>query len=302
MLRKTGRIFCSDRRQTVEIELLIRPHSGECSYDLVGSGLSGLGVRNKIMAGFSESLTVRILADSSQLSQELDDVISRMNSFNQQLERMGRSQRGLTSLARRLRALRSPLGQVSSMLRRVVSQVRQLSGMSVSLNVTPALRALAQLSAAISRVAAQLAALGGGGRVPGGVPAGGGNPGGGFGGGGGSQGGGRVSGGGFSGGIRGFSKGGLVSGPAGVDQVPALLSAGEFVLQRSAVDQLGGSFLEGLNRSRASSQAMSDLQAPVEQTVNQFGEITIQVSQSVDLDEIVNDLQFAGHQLRNRRG
>jgi len=252
------------------------------------------------MAGFSESLTVQILADSSQLSQELDDVISRMNSFNQQLERMGQSQRGLTSLARRLQALRSPLGQVSSMLRRVISQVRQLSGMSVSLNVSPALQALAQLSAAISRVAAQLAALGGGGRgIPGGVPAGGGNPGGGIGSG--SQGGGRVSGGGFSGGIRGFSKGGLVRGPAGVDQVPALLSAGEFVLQRSAVDQLGGSFLEGLNRSRAASSTTQS-PAAVEQTVNQFGEITIQVSQSMDLDEIVNDLQFAGHQLRNRRG
>ncbi len=256
------------------------------------------------MAGFSESLTVRILADSSQLSQELDAVISRMNSFNQQLEQIGRSQRGLTSLARRLRALRSPLGQVSSMLRRVILQVRQLSGMSVSLNVSPALQALAQLSAAIARVAAQLAALGGGGGgrgIPGGVPSGGGIPGGGFSGGG-SRTGGAVSPGGFSGGVRGFSQGGLVRGPGGVDQVPAMLSAGEFVMQRSAVDQLGGSFLEGLNRSRASSQASSDLQSPVEQTVNQFGEITIQVSQSLDLDEIVNDLQFAGHQLRNRRG
>lgn len=255
------------------------------------------------MAGFSESLTVQILADSSQFSQELDNLISRMNSFQQQLERIGQSQRGLSSLARRLQALRSPLGQVSSMLRRVTLQLRQLSGMSVSINVSPAMRALAQLSAAISQVAAQLAALGSGGGpgIPGGIPAGGGNPGGRFVGGGGSQGGGRVSGGVFPGSIPRFSEGGLVRGSAGEDQVPALLSAGEFVLQRSAVDQLGGSFLESLNRSRAASSARQS-PAAMEQTVNQFGEITIQLSQSLDLDEIVSDLQFAGHQLRNRRG
>ncbi len=43
MLRKSGRIlFCSYRRQTVESGLVIRPHSGECSYDLFGSGLPGV--------------------------------------------------------------------------------------------------------------------------------------------------------------------------------------------------------------------------------------------------------------------
>ena len=231
------------------------------------------------MTRFSESLTVQFLADSSQLSQELDDVISRMNSFHQQLERLGQSQRGLTSLSRQLRTLRSPLGQISTMLRRLVSQVRQLSGMSVSLNVNPALRALAQLSAAISRVAAQLAALGGSGpAIPGGVPVG------------------VPAGGGISGGS---SPGGMVRGSIGESQIPALLSAGGS--QRTAADQLGGSFLEGLNRARADSSVTQSPSA-LEQTVNQFGEITIQVAQSVDLEEIVNDLQFAGHQLRNRRG
>ncbi|MBL4884420.1 MAG: hypothetical protein JKY95_07785 [Planctomycetaceae bacterium] len=262
------------------------------------------------MAGYSESLTVQILADSSQFSQELDGVISRMDSFNRQLEQVGRSQQGLTSLARRLRNLNSPLAQVSGKLKQVVGQVRQLSGMSVSLNVGPALQALAQLSAAISRVAAQLASLGGGGGgggggglpggLPGGIP-GGGTPGGGRTSGGGG-GGGRVSGGGSSGRMQGYANGGLVSGPAGIDRVPAMLSAGEFVLQRSAVEQLGGSFLESLNRPRAMSSKAPGPDSSFEQTVNQFGEITIQVSQPVDLDEIVSDLQFAGHRLRNRRG
>ncbi len=231
------------------------------------------------MTRFSESLTVQFLADSSQLSQELDDVISRMNSFHRQLERLGQSQRGLTSLSRQLQTLRSPLGQISSMLRRVVSQVRQLSGMSVSLNVNPALRALMQLSAAISGVAAQLAALGGGGSgIPGGVPVS-------------VPGGGGIPGGG--------SQGGFIRGPIGGNQIPASSSAGGS--QRSAADQLGGSFLEGLNRARADS-SITQTSPALEQTVNQFGEITIQVAQSIDLDEIVNDLQFAGHQLRNRRG
>lgn len=256
------------------------------------------------MTGYSESLTVQILADSSQFSQELDSVISRMNSFNRQLEQVGKRQQGFSALARRIRSLNSPLVQVSGMLKRVLGQVRQLNGMAVSLNVGPALQSLAQLSAAISRVAAQLAALGGGtgGRgIPGRLPVGGGGGGGptpgGF-----SGGGGRVSGNGFSGGIRRFAGGGLVSGPAGVDRVPAMLSAGEFVLQRSAVEQLGGSFLESLNRPGSMSREMPGSESSFEQTVNQFGEITIQVSQPVDLDEIVSDLQFAGHRLRNRRG
>ncbi len=262
------------------------------------------------MTGYSESLTVQILADSSQFSQELESVISSMNSFNQQLERIGRSQRGLASLARGIRSLNSPLNQVSGMLKRLIGQVRQLSGMSVSINVRPAMQSLAQLSAAISRVAAQLAALragagggSGGGRIPRGFPVGGGFSGGPrVGGGFPTGGGGRVSGGGSSGGIRRFASGGLVRGPGGIDRVPAMLSAGEFVLQRSAVEQLGGSFLESLNRPGATSRGMPGPESSIEQTVNQFGEITIQVSQPVDLDEIVSDLQFAGHRLRTRRG
>jgi hypothetical protein len=61
-------------------------------------------------------------------------------------------------------------------------------------------------------------------------------------------------GGGFSlGGLFGFQKGGMVGfangGPVGsTDTVPAMLSPGEFVVRRSAVDKYGTDFLSSLNR------------------------------------------------------
>jgi hypothetical protein len=45
----------------------------------------------------------------------------------------------------------------------------------------------------------------------------------------------------------GFASGGFVSGEKGVDKVPAMLSDGEFVMSRGAVDKFGLGFLESLN-------------------------------------------------------
>ena len=44
-----------------------------------------------------------------------------------------------------------------------------------------------------------------------------------------------------------FSKGGFVSGPAGVDRVPAKLTAGEFVMSKGAVQKYGANTLAGMN-------------------------------------------------------
>ena len=44
-----------------------------------------------------------------------------------------------------------------------------------------------------------------------------------------------------------FNEGGFVSGPGGVDRVPARLTAGEFVMSRGAVDQWGADTLAGMN-------------------------------------------------------
>ncbi|MCG6154901.1 hypothetical protein [Rubinisphaera margarita] len=252
---------------------------------------------------FSESLSIQILADSSQFQGELDEVLGRLESLNEQLNRLGQSGAAVSRLGSQFRSLMSPLAQVSSRLGQVASQVRQLSGMSVSIDVSPAMQALGQLSAMIARVAAQLASLSGGGGGGVGVPpvGGGTNPGGGGvqgngGGGGGSS---RVSNGG-----RGYSSGGMVTGRSGIDRVPAWLTAGEFVLQQSAVAEIGIGRLDDLNQGRT---AKAELPARKsggegEQTVNQFGEISIHVSQPVDLNELVRDLEFAGHRLRNRRG
>jgi len=46
-----------------------------------------------------------------------------------------------------------------------------------------------------------------------------------------------------------FKQGGFVSGPGGVDKVPARLTAGEFVMSKGAVDKFGTDFMEGINAS-----------------------------------------------------
>jgi len=55
--------------------------------------------------------------------------------------------------------------------------------------------------------------------------------------------------------VRGFSSGGYVGFPKriGTDTVPAMLTAGEFVMRKRAVDQYGSSFLDMLNRGDTSS-------------------------------------------------
>jgi len=62
-----------------------------------------------------------------------------------------------------------------------------------------------------------------------------------------------------------FAMGGLVTGPSGVDTIPASLSAGEFVLNRNAVSNIG---LGNLNRMNAGGQMTGN-------TVTQNIEITI---------------------------
>jgi hypothetical protein len=46
---------------------------------------------------------------------------------------------------------------------------------------------------------------------------------------------------------QGFKKGGFVSGPGGVDQVPARLTAGEFVMSKGAVQKYGANTLASMN-------------------------------------------------------
>jgi GH24 family phage-related lysozyme (muramidase) len=47
--------------------------------------------------------------------------------------------------------------------------------------------------------------------------------------------------------LRGFNQGALVSGPSGVDKVPAMLTAGEFVMSRGAVQKFGVDTMMSMN-------------------------------------------------------
>ena len=47
--------------------------------------------------------------------------------------------------------------------------------------------------------------------------------------------------------MRGYEEGGEVDGPGGTDKVPAMLTAGEFVMSRGAVQKYGVKQLESMN-------------------------------------------------------
>jgi len=231
---------------------------------------------------FTESLTVRILGDSSDLQRELSSVVSQLEDFQFRLAEAGDGSRELSEGLRGVGDAGAPLRQLSTQLAGVQRQAQQLSGQTISLNVQPALAALAQLSAMIQSVAAQLAQLAamsvaapaiGGGR-PTRMPAG-------------------------------FASGGLVEGPAGVDTIPAFLTAGEFVLNRESTQRLGTTFLSALNRGAPA--GMSHVRpAPVVSgdvtTNNHFGGITVQVTEPGGVNDVIRDLRMHGASLRVRRG
>lgn len=231
---------------------------------------------------FAESLTVRILGDSSQLKAELQEVVRDLGSLQSMLEQAtGVSDRVRDGFGGAAGAIR-PLEQLSQLIGRIVGQVAQLNQTPIALNVEPALQSLGQLGQAIQGVATQLAALAVmpiGGRPIG--PAGGGPP------------------------IRAFGEGGLVTGPAGRDVIPSLLSAGEFVLSRETTAVLGSEFLEALNGMGAPHSSRTLVQESIvrnQQTTNHFGGITIQVANAGGVNDVVRDLRLQGVQLRNRRG
>ena len=47
--------------------------------------------------------------------------------------------------------------------------------------------------------------------------------------------------------MRGYEEGGEVDGPGGIDKVPAMLTDGEFVMSRGAVQKYGVAQLEAMN-------------------------------------------------------
>ena len=231
------------------------------------------------MANFTESLTIRILGDSSNLQRALDGVTRRLSDLQTRLSRMGDVEQQIGRTVGRFSRMARPLDEVSRLLDHIAGQARLLGRIPINLNVAPAVNSLNVLSRLIDQIAvkARLLSIGGIGGVP-------------------SPAGGRVA--------R-FADGGLVSGANGIDRVPALLTAGEFVIRQPVVQQLGSSFLNALNQNlrgvvpRGVPATAPSAGPPA---VNNFGGISINVMQSADVNAIVRDLRFQGIRLRNRRG
>lgn len=243
------------------------------------------------MGEFTESLTVRILGDSSGFQSELGRVGDAVRSFQSELDGLLNFDQSLSDSFGRLGdSAVTPLLNVSRILSGIQQQVNQLSGSTITLNVSPAVGALNLLSRMIASVRAQLAALNAvsfaAPRVPIAPPVVGGR-----------------------GPIRQFASGGFVDGARGVDQVPSMLTAGEFVVRKPVVDQVGKTFFDVLNRSGDAAASdvgvhknLSRSETNSNSTTNNYGEISIHVSDSNDVNRVMRDLRFEGHRLRNRRG
>ena len=289
------------------------------------------------MAEFSESLTIRILGESSQFQSELDHVADSVRRLSNELESITNLDQTLgRSLRNAGRTAINPLQSLSQILQRIQQQVEQLNGVTITLNVAPAIQALLQLERVAAAVQLRLMALSqvaATPRVP--MPGPTAPPGPAF----------NPT----PGPIRTFAQGGIVSGTRGRDRVRAMLTAGEFVVRRPAVEQMGIPALEQINRNgsnlfatqqierammrpqgegrhekvsplgfstsgkivREKTEAVtpkertsSSMQAAksVQNTVNHFGEVTIQVREAGGVNEIMRDLTLQGHRLRNRRG
>ena len=233
------------------------------------------------MANFTESLTIRILGDSSHLQNALDGVTRRLSDLQSRLSQIGNIEQQIGRTVGRFSRLTRPLEEVSRLLDRIANQARLLGRIPINLNVAPAINSLNVLSRMIDQIAvkARLLSIGG------------------------------IGGGGFPlpspGRVPRFADGGLVSGPGGIDQIPALLTAGEFVIRQPVVQQLGATFLSALNQNL---RGVLPRGVPVTTPsagpapVNNFGGISINVMQAADVNTIVRDLRFQGIRLRNRRG
>lgn len=230
----------------------------------------------------TETLTLQIAGDSAPLQRELDAVEQRLATFQSRLASVTDAGRGFETLASRFAQLARPIEQVGRMLDRLGAQIERLAQIPVRLNVAPALQGLALVSQAIDAVAAKLQTLAAPrpflpGPLP--LPA---DP----------------------GPIRRFADGGYVAGPPGLDRVPALLSAGEFVLRESAVRQLGTTFLHQLNQSAAPRPSAPVAGAPpsTSNAITNVGGIAIHVTRPTDVAHLLRDLRHNEFRLRNRRG
>lgn len=108
---------------------------------------------------FSESLTVRILGDSSHLREELEAAVGHLDAFEKRLAGGGTLGERLNEGLGGVSAALAPLERVHQLLTGVQQRMETIRQTPLTINVQPALAALLKLSAAIEAVAARLAGL-----------------------------------------------------------------------------------------------------------------------------------------------
>ena len=242
---------------------------------------------------YSESLTLRILADSSELESRLGDLGRQLSSLQSSTDRLSSSASRLTSAFQMTSAMNS-VERLSRSLQGLQRQIQQISGTPLNLNVSPALAAIASVSRALSQLARQVStfpSITGSGYLPLGtgslVPTGTGS---------------AVSGGGSTT-TRRFATGGLVTGPPGIDRIPALLTAGEFVLSSEVVQRLGLGNLSQLSATASGSSRAIAPPATVQNSHHQsIGELHVHMAQNLDLESFTQNLAADAQRLRHRRG
>lgn len=258
------------------------------------------------MGQFTESLTVRILGDSEGLQRELEAATRSVEEFREKLSEVSDWSGQLGETIDRVGSSNG-LERVNSLLERIRSQMIRINNSPLAINVAPAMGSLAALSSVLDAILYKLLAIralegiGGGAGGGGGVPA-------------------------VAAPVGEFATGGFVTGPPGIDRVPAMLTAGEFVMSSPAVQELGRGFLRALNespvrtmeetRNRSLKKALASSSAnqggvrgeplrPVEtsrQEITHVGGVTINVSQGIDPESALRHLRLQGISLRNRRG
>lgn len=176
-----------------------------------------------------ERLSIRIEGDSAPFRRELEQLLNRLEQLESRLEQISDSGQKVGKALSSVSQAVGPLTRVNQLLTQLSGQIRRISQQPVTLNVQPALQSLQQLRQAAQATLAQIQALSaaaGGVQAPApAAPPAGPAP--------------RVP---------GMSTGGLVTGPAGLDRVPRMLTAGEFVVRKETVQTLGLDFLDALNR------------------------------------------------------
>lgn len=235
------------------------------------------------VADITETVSVQIEGDSTSLQEDLDQLLRQLEELPPQVAALNQGFQQTAESLGQLSGSLAPLQAMSGQLQLIAGELAALFATPVSLNVSPALGALAELNAAIAETAASLRALsgasiggGGGGSLAGPVAAG-----------------------------EGFADGGLVTGPGGVDQVPAWLSAGEFVLKAASVELLGVEQLQALNQRpevflpRPTESPPSSTSSTVN---NHYGGITVQLTPTVDLPGFLQEVHRAAAHVTVRRG